>query len=390
MRLRFYYDVVCPYAWLASLRVEALAERAGVELEWFPVLLGGIFRAIGAPDRPAERWSVARAAMIALDLERELRRAGETLRFPPGHPRRTVNAMRLLCAAPDAVKPALSAALFQAYWLEHADVNDPATLNALAARFGLAPELFATDAAKAQLFANTEDAVDAGLFGVPAFRIGGEGRIWWGQDRMHLVEAALRGTSGVTALKGQQSDAVIEVFHDFASPFSYLGVCAVTALARARGLTLRFRPILLGALFRAIGTPDVPLFQMSEAKRRYMLADLVDWAGWWGVPFQFPSRFPVRTVLPLRVSLLDERAILPLYRALWAEDRDIASPEVVRAVLDEAGLDGAALVAGADAMKEALRENNAAAEQAGVCGVPSFRVGEALYWGQDRVLSIPL
>lgn len=390
MRLRFYYDVVCPYAWLASRRVSALAARTGAEVEWFPVLLGGIFRSIGAPDRPAESWSMSRAVRIAEDLEREVRREGEALSFPPGHPRRTVNAMRLLCAAPDAVRPALSEALYRAYWLEHRDVNDPATLNEIAARFGLPAELFASEDAKARLFANTEVAIRAGLFGVPAFQVGGEGRIWWGQDRMHLVEAALGGPAQHVRFTGPPSTAEIELFHDFASPFAYLGVSQALALARDRGVRLRLRPVLLGALFREIGTPDVPLFEMTEPKRRYYAQDLEDWAAWWGLPFHFPSHFPVRTVLPLRVSLLDERSVLPLYRALWAEDRDIADPAVVRAVLDEAGLDGGALVAGAEdpAVKASLRQNNADAEALGVCGVPTFRVGEALYWGQDRLYRV--
>ncbi|MBK8259925.1 MAG: DsbA family protein [Nannocystis sp.] len=53
--LRFYYDIVCPYAYLASMQVEALAARVGAELQWRPVLLGGLFRAAYAPSSPPPR-----------------------------------------------------------------------------------------------------------------------------------------------------------------------------------------------------------------------------------------------------------------------------------------------------------------------------------------------
>ena len=211
-----------------------------------------------------------------------------------------------------------------------------------------------------------------------------------------MVEEMLAGAPGTVTERGaaftpsEGATGPLEFWFDFSSPFAYLASTQVEALARRNGVALRYRPFLLGALFKAVGTPDVPLFEMTEPKRRYYAQDLEDWAAWWGLPFHFPSHFPVRTVLPLRVSLLDERSVLPLYRALWAEDRDIADPAVVRAVLDEAGLDGGALIAGTEdpAVKASLRQNNADAEALGVCGVPTFRVGEALYWGQDRLYRV--
>ena len=151
---------------------------------------------------------------------------------------------------------------------------------------------------------------------------------------------------------------------------------------------MRWRPILLGALFRQIGTPIVPLFAMGAAKQAWYAAELDRWAAHHGVPFSFPTTFPVRTVLPLRVSLVAPEATMPLYRALWVDDRDIGQPEVVRAVLSELGLDADAILAQASAppTKAALRAHSEAAVEAGVCGVPSFHVdGTHLVWGQDRL-----
>ena len=95
-------------------------------------------------------------------------------------------------------------------------------------------------------------------------------------------------------------------FHDFASPFSYLASTQIESLAAARGLKVEYVPILLRALFRDIGTPDVPLLELNPAKQAYVRRDLDDWAAWWGVLFSFPQHLPQRSVRPLRVALVTE------------------------------------------------------------------------------------
>jgi len=137
----------------------------------------------------------------------------------------------------------------------------------------------------------------------------------------------------------------------------------------------------------------VPLFAMNRAKQAYVGRDLEDWARWWGVDYGFPSHFPMRSILPLRLALAAPEATLPLYRAAWAEDRRIDDPESVAQVLTEAGFDAEALLsATADpAVKAALRANTEAAKVAGACGVPTFQiwsdegVDPLLVWGQDRL-----
>src|SRR5206468_10665680 len=95
-RFTFYYDVVCPYAYLASTQIEAMAARAGAEIEWVPVLLGGVFRAIGAGDRPAEARPPAKARLNLADMQRYAALYDVKLRLHPRHPLRTVEAMRLV------------------------------------------------------------------------------------------------------------------------------------------------------------------------------------------------------------------------------------------------------------------------------------------------------
>jgi 2-hydroxychromene-2-carboxylate isomerase len=187
----------------------------------------------------------------------------------------------------------------------------------------------------------------------------------------------------------------LKFFFDFSSPFAYLASTQVEALAARAGATLTWKPFLLGALFKAIGTPDVPLFAMPEAKRRHAGLDMYRWADFHGVPLRFPSRFPMNTVKALRMvlELPDEQRpalIHPIFRALWADDRDLADDAVLAEIASSAGLDGPALVAGTQdpTVKERLKAATDEAVKAGLCGAPSFLVDDLLFWGQDRLVFV--
>ena len=99
----------------------------------------------------------------------------------------------------------------------------------------------------------------------------------------------------------------------------------------------------------------------------------------------------MNTVSALRMTLAAGEAapslIQALFAAYWAEDRDLADPATLRMVADAAGHDGERLLlAAADpTVKEDLRARTLAAEHRGVFGVPTFVVGEELYFGQDRL-----
>jgi 2-hydroxychromene-2-carboxylate isomerase len=186
----------------------------------------------------------------------------------------------------------------------------------------------------------------------------------------------------------------LELWFDYASPFAYLASTQVEGLAARTGARLVWKPILLGGLFKAIGTPIVPLFAQPEAKRRHTLVDLERWAKHWGVPFRFPSRFPMNTVTALRMALGAGEALGPfshaVYRAAWAEDRDISDGAVLAALATSAGLDGPALLARTQdpAVKQELAARTGEAARLGLCGVPSFIVGDEIFWGQDRLLFV--
>ncbi len=415
MDLNFYYDVVCPHAYLASLEVEALAERTGATVVWKPVLLGGLLRAVGSPDNPVADRAQARILMDAQDLLRQAALRQVPLGVHPRHPVRSLDAMRLVVSAPPHLVPPLSQALFEAYHVHGRDISDRTVLAELAGRFGLDVDPIHHPAVKQALHDRTDEALAIGAFGVPTFhaRVGPDpaGRIWWGADRMHLVEAALVGIGerrqappalardGAIPLPPAHGSgpARVELFHDFSSPFSYLGSTQARRIAESRGAELVLRPMLLGALFRDIGTPDVPIQAMNSVKARYMLTDLQDWARWWGVPFAFPDCFPVRTVTALRVAIVEPLVTPHLYAALWQHNHDIGDPTVLREVLDAGGFEGARLIEQTQdpAVKAALRDNTDTAVAIGACGAPTWRIlgddptgrplPEVVVWGQDRL-----
>jgi len=107
----------------------------------------------------------------------------------------TVKALRIVLQVPDAQKPALVHAIYQAYWVDDRDVNDDAELASIAASVGLdGAALLAgakSDAVKEQLKIATGEAAAAGRCGAPSFLVGD--LLFWGQDRLLFVDQALRG-----------------------------------------------------------------------------------------------------------------------------------------------------------------------------------------------------
>ena len=189
------------------------------------------------------------------------------------------------------------------------------------------------------------------------------------------------------------TDKSFDYYFDFSSPWTYLADTHVDAFAQAQGATVVRKPMLLGGVFKAIGGPVIPIQTFTDAKRRYMLMELHRWAQTRGVPFGWPTRFPMFTLLPLRVACqldLSEAAgkqfCARMFRAYWADDQDISTPEVVGEHLAAAGLPAKELLEGTQdpVVKQRLIANTEEAVARGVFGAPSFFVGDDLFWGQDR------
>ena len=130
-------------------------------------------------------------------------------------------------------------------------------------------------------------------------------------------------------------------YYDFSSPYAYLGATQIERVAQEQGATVRWRPILVGALFNAIGTPNVPLDDFPAAKRSYMLRDLMHWAAHWRVQLRWPSRFPMRTVAPLRLALAVEAAggdIAAVSHALFAPTGSTTATSPIRRCCASSGI----------------------------------------------------
>lgn len=386
--LDFWFDYTCPYAYLASARVREVAARMGVSVGWRPLLLGGVFKANETPQKLFATMGPAKAAHGAEDMARWARRNGVTLRMPADHPKRSVEALRATLAC--GVDPAVIDGFYRAYWVDNAAISDPEVIARVVAAAGHDPAkvLAAIDRpeVKEDLRKRTDEAIALGIFGVPAFVVDGE-HLYWGQDRLAFVEGVPRvELPAATPIEPH----ALEVYWDFSSPWAYLGASQVDALAKRTGATVTWRPMLLGGLFKAVGTANVPMLAQSPAKQRYAGKDLGRWAAYLGVPFQFPSRFPMNTVKSLRtyLALPEERRSEyrgRVFHAFWAEDRDISSAEVLSEFI---GPDAAAILAKADSdeVKLALRSATEEAEKRGVFGAPTFIVdGKEMFWGQDRL-----
>lgn len=188
----------------------------------------------------------------------------------------------------------------------------------------------------------------------------------------------------------------IELFFDIGSPYSYLAATQAEAIERRTGAKVRFRPFLLGAVFKATG--NSPPAQVAN-KAKWMLADLACWARAYGVAFRFPSRFPLNTLPTERAVTAAERLAgedaarrfaLALFTAFWADDRDVSDREVIASVATAVGLDAAAVAAATDAQetKDLLRARTDEAIARGAFGAPTFFVGDEMFFGNDRIVLV--
>jgi 2-hydroxychromene-2-carboxylate isomerase len=406
--LELWFDFSCPYAYLASRRAPALARALGVQLAWKPMLLGGVFRGTGAGDGPMATLGQAKAAHNLADMHRWAEVFGAPFRLPAAHPMRTVRALRIVLALPHSRWPTAIEAIYAAYWQRGEDVTrDEVIASALrgagTSEADITAALAGADDRKDELRQRTDEAIALGIFGAPAWvmrRPGGHTLVW-GQDRIPWVEAALAGRDLDApgeprpfgeGMQGFASPHTLDVYFDVASPFAYLGLTQLPRLAELCGVTPRPHPILLGALFRAIGQVDVPLHAMPAAKQRYTVNEMQRWARWWGVPFEMPRKFPQRTVTAQRLCLLPGepgevvRLACALGRAMWGEQRDLEDADTLRGVLADCGLPREWVERTQEpAIKQRLVDETAGAQAAGVFGVPTFVVGKYLMWGQDRL-----
>ena len=176
------------------------------------------------------------------------------------------------------------------------------------------------------------------------------------------------------------------------SPWSYLAARQLGGIVERTGANLRLKPVLLPTLFAATG--GQPLRDRAPARQAYRLQELARWSQWLDVPMTLqPTHFPVDESLAVGAVLAAIDAgqdALPLTvalgKALWTDDRNLADEAVVRDVLAATQLP-ASLLEDARGAQHAttLAANTDDAIRANVFGVPSCVIGDAVFWGQDRL-----
>lgn len=185
----------------------------------------------------------------------------------------------------------------------------------------------------------------------------------------------------------------VDYYFSLLSPYAYLGHGELLAMAQEAGVRLAYRPVRIFDLFAANG--GLPLGQRAPARQRYRLLELQRWRERRGLPLNLQPRFfPVDPTLAdcAAIALADAGAdpsgyVTAGFRAVWADDRDIADRATVAALLRDAGHDPEPVLAAAasDAVAERYRANTGAAIAADLPGLPGYvRDGEA-FWGQDRI-----
>ncbi len=190
--------------------------------------------------------------------------------------------------------------------------------------------------------------------------------------------------------------ARVEFFHDLVSPYSYLAYGRVNQMCEEHGAELVLRPMLLGAVHKAVGL-QAPI--EIKSKGRYQVRDIHRWAEHYGLPMKFPDPFPFRTLKTMRAAVVLEgdgdleqftREAFNLY---WEEGgapkgfEEADEDEPLREVTRRIGRDPEEVLekASSGEAKEALKSATAEAIERGVFGAPAFFVGDEMFWGNDRL-----
>jgi 2-hydroxychromene-2-carboxylate isomerase len=188
------------------------------------------------------------------------------------------------------------------------------------------------------------------------------------------------------------SGAAIDFYFEFSSPYGYIASQLAEDFEKRVGRELRWRPILLGPVFKITGQP--PLVEIPM-KGEYSKRDFLRSARMHQVPYKHPAKFPIGTVAALRAfywvtdrdPALARTLAKALYKAFFVDGIDISAPPTVIAIATDVGVDATQLAAALEdpALKERAKKEVDAAIAANVFGSPFFIVDGEPFWGVDRM-----
>jgi len=190
----------------------------------------------------------------------------------------------------------------------------------------------------------------------------------------------------------------VEFHFDFGSPNAYLSHLVLPAIEKRTGVRFEYVPILLGGIFKLTnnrspaeslaGIRNKPEYERLETERFLRRHRITR--------FRFNPHFPVNTLMLMRGAIaaqelgVFERYVDEMFRYMWAEPKKLDDPSVLRAALEESGLEGPRLLelAQTPAVKARLLENTQRSVDRGSFGSPTFFVGDEIYFGKDRLRDV--
>ena len=191
------------------------------------------------------------------------------------------------------------------------------------------------------------------------------------------------------------SDRIIEFIFDFGSPNAYLSHKVLPEIAARTGAEVKLIPCLLGGIFKLTGNQaPFTAFGNIKGKLDYEQLELRRFVAKHSLSRFAPNPyFPMNTLLMMRGMIAAQRAgvadayLDAVLAGMWEDGRKMDDPEVVQAVLDAAGLDGRALLEATQdpEVKAELVANTEAAVTRGVFGIPTYFVGDEMFFGKERL-----
>jgi 2-hydroxychromene-2-carboxylate isomerase len=188
-----------------------------------------------------------------------------------------------------------------------------------------------------------------------------------------------------------------EFLFDFGGPNSYLTHKVLPELCARTAAEAVYVPILLGGLFKLTNN-QAPMMRYAEtpAKRDYEMLEFNRFIKAHDLPFAMNPHFPINSLQLMRLAVAAQHQgcftpyVEAIMAAMWEDGANTGDAEVVRTVLDKAGLDSAALLAACDdpAVKSELIANTQKAAARGAFGVPTFFVGNQMFWGKERLAQV--
>ncbi|MDX5366620.1 MAG: 2-hydroxychromene-2-carboxylate isomerase [Alphaproteobacteria bacterium] len=190
----------------------------------------------------------------------------------------------------------------------------------------------------------------------------------------------------------------VEFLFDFGSPNAYLSWKVVPEIEKRTGMKFQYVPVLLGGIFKATNNVSpVIANQGIRNKGEYQFLEIERFVKKHGLTkFKFNPHFPVNTLQIMRGAIAAEMEnILPKYldavmAAMWEDGKKMDDPDIIKAVLDAAGIDGAHILSriGEADVKAKLVANTESAVERGAFGIPTFYVDGDIYFGKDRLRDV--